>query len=121
MTIMPPDLMGGETKERNNKAQTQDRAEWYPSALVDGESATFRLMGNYSTGHAMLAYRWAQEVQGPDGLKFAGFAWQIEYPINPENAARLTDWSTPERRKIEDQFVKPKRCLAWLAYSVEQD
>jgi len=118
--VMPPELLGGESK-KSNKSGTVDRCEWFPSNLSDGESASFRLMGNYATSHALLAWRWPQEVAGPDGLRFAGFGWQTDYPQQPENIARLTDWSKADRPKIEGEFCKPKRCLAWTAYSIEQD
>lgn len=118
---MPPELLGGEAKASDGKGKTVDRCEWFPSNLTDGESATFRLMGHYGTGHALLAWRWPQETEGSDGLRFAGFGWQTTYPEQPENIARLTDWSKPDRPKIDGEFCKPKRCLAWTAYSVEQD
>lgn len=118
---MPPELMGGEAKKENTNGKTIDRREWYPSNLADGQSATFRLLGHYATGHSIVGWRWAQEVEGPNGLQFAGFGWQTQYPEQPENVARLTDWSKPDRPKIDGEFVKPKQCLAWTAFSFEED
>ena len=121
LQIMPPGMGSDESSKQKSGNKNVDRCEWFPSNLTDGESATFRLQGNYTSGHALMGWRYPQEVMGPDGLRFAGFGWSREYPENPENIARQTDWSKPDRPKTEGEFCKPKQCLAWTAYSQEQD
>ena len=38
-------------------------------------------------------------------------------PGQPADIARETDWSKPDRPKIDGSFVKPRRFLAWVATS----
>ena len=39
------------------------------------------------------------------------------HPGQPDDLARETDWSKPDRPKIDGTFVKPRRFLAWVATS----
>ena len=39
------------------------------------------------------------------------------HPGQPDDIARETDWSKPDRPKIDGTFVKPRRFLAWVATS----
>ena len=54
----------------------------------------------------------------PDGeLKFAGYVVTRTHPGEPADIARETDWSKPDRPKIDGTTVKPRRFLAWVATS----
>ena len=54
----------------------------------------------------------------PDGeLKFAGYVVTRSHPGTPADLARETDWSKPDRPKIDGSYVKPRRFLAWVATS----
>ena len=37
--------------------------------------------------------------------------------VNRDDIARETDWSKPDRPKIDGTYVKPRRFLAWVATS----
>jgi len=117
LTILPPELT--ETKPASSGKKDYDRREVYPSSLVDGESAVYRLLGTYASGHCRMFWRWATETKDEKGeLRFSGFRFSSEYPgAVPPSAARAVDWSSPSRPKIEDEFVKPRKCLAWIAFS----
>ena len=39
------------------------------------------------------------------------------HPGTPNDLARETDWSKPDRPKIDGSYVKPRRFLAWVATS----
>ena len=89
-----------------------------PSSLKDGESEEFRLLGCYETGHAVVGWQYPSEKPGTDGeLKFAGYVVTRTHPGQPDDIARETDWSKPDRPKIDGSFVKPRRFLAWVATS----
>ena len=101
------------------KIETKEPQPYFkPSSLKDGESEEFRLLGCYETGHAVVGWQYASEKPGPDGeLKFAGYVVTRTHPGNPDDIARETDWSKPDRPKIDGSFVKPRRFLAWVATS----
>ncbi len=121
MQIMPPSLSEDTTKKSNGN----NRSTWpdfMPNKLAPGQSEEFRLMGTYSSGHASVLYRLAQEKETADGqLKFSGYGYFNEFPTPAENsAAREVDWANPARPKIDGSFVKPKRAMVWIAWSAER-
>ena len=101
------------------KIETREPQPYFkPSSLKDGESEEFRLLGCYQTGHAVVGWQYASEKPGPDGeLKFAGYVVTRTHPGEPADIARETDWSKPDRPKIDGTTVKPRRFLAWVATS----
>ena len=101
------------------KIETKEPQPYFkPSSLKDGESEEFRLLGCYETGHAVVGWQYASEKPGPDGeLKFAGYVVTRTHPGEPADIARETDWSKPDRPKIDGTTVKPRRFLAWVATS----
>ena len=101
------------------KIETKEPQPYFkPSSLKDGESEEFRLLGCYQTGHAVVGWQYASEKPGPDGeLKFAGYVVTRTHPGEPADIARETDWSKPDRPKIDGTTVKPRRFLAWVATS----
>ena len=115
LQVLPPELL--ETPK--DKIETKEpQPYWKPSSLKDGESEEFRLLGCYETGHAIVGWQYASETRGADGeLRFNGFVVTRSHPGTPEDLARETDWSKPDRPKIDGTFVKPKRFLAWVATS----
>ena len=114
LQVLPPELL--ETKD---KIETKEPQPYFkPSSLKDGESEEFRLLGCYETGHAVTGWQYASETAGPDGeLKFSGYVVTRTHPGVPPDLARETDWSKPDRPKIDGTFVKPRRFLAWTAMS----
>ena len=75
-------------------------------------------LGVIETGHAVVGWQYASEKPGPDGeLKFAGYVVTRTHPGEPADIARETDWSKPDRPKIDGTTVKPRRFLAWVATS----
>ena len=116
LQVLPPELL--ETPK--DKIETKEaQAYWKPSSLKDGESEEFRLLGCYETGHAIVGWQYASEIQDPKtgDLRFNGYVVSRSHPGQPADIARETDWSTPERPKIDGSFVKPRRFLAWVATS----
>ena len=115
LQVLPPELLEA-PKERIETKEPQPY--WKPSSLKDGESEEFRLLGCYETGHAIMGWQYASEAKGPDGeLKFNGYVVTRTHPGSPSDIARETDWSKPERPKIDGSYVKPRRFLAWVATS----
>ena len=115
LEILPPDLSGAE-----DKITTKEPDPYFkPSKLKDGESEEFRLLGCYSTGHAITGWEYASEKLDPASgeLKFAGYVVTRSHPGTPDDLARETDWASAERKKIDGTFVKPKKFLAWTAMS----
>ena len=115
LQVLPPEL-----------TQTEDRIEtkepqpyWKPSSLADGESEEFRLLGCYETGHAIVGWQYASECRDAKtgDLRFNGYVVTRSHPGQPDDIARETDWSKPDRPKIDGSFVKPRRFLAWVATS----
>ena len=115
LQVLPPELL----EAPKEKIETREPQPYFkPSSLKDGESEEFRLLGCYQTGHAVTGWQYASEKPGPDGeLKFAGYVVTRSHPGNPDDIARETDWSKPDRPKIDGSFVKPRRFLAWVATS----
>ena len=114
LQVLPPELL--ETKD---KIETKEPQPYFkPSSLKDSESEEFRLLGCYETGHAVTGWQYASETAGPDGeLKFSGYVVTRTHPGVPADLARETDWSKPDRPKIDGTHVKPRKFLAWVAMS----
>lgn len=119
LQVLPPELL--ETpKDRIETKEPQPY--WKPSTLKDGDSEEFRLLGCYETGHAIMGWQYASEAAGPDGeLKFNGYVVTRSHPGTPSDLARETDWSKPDRPKIDGSYVKPRRFLAWVATSATRE
>ena len=117
LQVLPPELL-----EATNKIETKEPQPYFkPSSLKDGESEEFRLLGCYQTGHAVTGWQYASEKPGPDGeLKFAGYVVTRTHPGSPSDIARETDWSKPDRPKIDGTSVKPRKFLAWVATSASR-
>ena len=119
LQVLPPELL--ETPK--DKIETKEaQPYWKPSSLKDGESEEFRLLGCYGTGHAIVGWQYASETRDPKSgdLRFNGYVVTRTHPGQPEDLARETDWSKPDRPKIDGTFVKPKRFLAWVATSASR-
>ena len=116
LQIVPPELL---TPTQDKVETKEPQPYWKPSSLKDGESEEFRLLGCYETGHAIVGWQYASEVQDPKTgeLRFNGYVVTRSYPNNPPDLARETDWSKPDRPKIDGSYVKPRRFLAWVATS----
>ena len=115
LQVLPPELT--ETKDKIETKEPQPY--WKPSSLKDGESEEFRLLGCYETGHAIVGWQYASEVRDAKtgDLRFNGYVVTRSHPGTPDDIARETDWSKPDRPKIDGAFVKPRRFLAWVATS----
>ena len=118
LQVLPPEL----TEAPKDKIETkQEQPYWKPSSLGDGDSEEFRLLGCYETGHAVTGWQYPSEKRGPDGeLKFNGYVVTRTHPGHPEDLARETDWSKPDRPKIDGSYCKPRRFLAWVATSASR-
>ena len=118
LQVLPPELL----EEPKEKIETKEpQPYWKPSSLKDGESEEFRLLGCYETGHAIMGWQYASEAPGSDGnLRFNGYVVTRSHPGNPTDIARETDWSKPDRPKIDGTFVKPRKFLAWVATSASR-
>ena len=115
LQVLPPELL--ETPKE--KIETKEpQPYWKPSSLKDGESEEFRLLGCYETGHAIVGWQYASEARDQAGdLRFNGYVVTRTHPGTPEDLARETDWSKPDRPKIDGSYVKPRKFLAWVATS----
>ena len=116
LQVLPPEL----TETPKDKIETKEaQPYWKPGSLGDGESEEFRLLGCYETGHAIVGWQYASEVRDAKtgDLRFNGYVVTRSHPGQPEDIARETDWSKPDRPKIDGTFVKPRRFLAWVATS----
>ena len=115
LQVLPPEL----TEAPKDRIETKEaQPYWKPSSLKDGDSEEFRLLGCYETGHAIVGWQYAAEAMGSDGnLRFNGYVVTRTHPGQPADLARDTDWSKPDRPKIDGTFVKPRRFLAWVATS----
>ena len=115
LTILPPELLDAQDKIETKEPQPY----WKPSSLKDGESEEFRLLGCYETGHSVVGWQYASEC--PDAktgdLRFNGYVVTRTHPGQPADLARETDWSKPDRPKIDGTYVKPRRFLAWVGTS----
>ena len=119
LQVLPPELL--ETpKDRIETKEPQPY--WKPSSLGDGESEEFRLLGCYETGHAIVGWQYASECRDEKtgDLRFNGFVVTRSHPGTPDDLARETDWSKPDRPKIDGSFVKPRRFLAWVGSSASR-
>jgi len=115
LQVLPPEML-----ETTDKIETKEpQPYWKPSSLKDGESEEFRLLGCYETGHAIVGWQYASECRDPKtgDLRFNGYVVSRTHPGQPEDIARETDWSKPDRPKIDGTFVKPRRFLAWVGTS----
>ena len=118
LQVLPPELL-----EQKDKIETKEpQPYWKPSSLSDGESEEFRLLGCYETGHAVTGWQYASEIADPKtgDLRFNGFVVTRSHPGTPDDLARETDWSKPDRPKIDGSYVKPRRFLAWVATSASR-
>ena len=116
LQVLPPELL----EAPKDKIETKEPQPYFkPSSLKDGDSEEFRLLGCYETGHAIVGWQYASEIQDPKtgDLRFNGYVVTRTHPGQPADIARETDWSKPERPKIDGSFVKPRRFLAWVATS----
>ena len=115
LQVLPPELL----EAPKDKIETKEpQPYWKPSSLKDGESEEFRLLGCYETGHAIMGWQYASEKRADNGeLRFAGYVVTRSHPGNPDDIARETDWSKPDRPKIDGTYVKPRRFLAWVGTS----
>jgi hypothetical protein len=115
LQVLPPELL----EAPKDKIETKEpQPYWKPSSLKDGESEEFRLLGCYETGHCVTGWQYASEAAGPDGtLRFNGYVVTKSHPGTPSDLARETDWSKPDRPKIDGSYVRPRKFLAWVATS----
>ena len=115
LQVLPPDLL----ESPKDKIETKEpQPYWKPSSLKDGDSEEFRLLGCYETGHAVTGWQYASEARGQNGeLRFNGYVVTRTHPGHPDDLARETDWSKPDRPKIDGTYVKPRKFLAWVATS----
>ena len=119
LQVLPPELL----EQPKEKIETKEADPfWKPSSLKDGESEEFRLLGCYETGHAIMGWQYASEIQDPKTgeLRFNGYVITRSHPGTPSDIARETDWNTPDRAKIDGTSVKPQRFLAWVATSASR-
>lgn len=115
LQVLPPELLEAPKEKIETK---EPQPYWKPSSLKSGESEEFRLLGCYETGHAVTGWQYPSEKRGPDGeLKFNGYVITRTHPGTPDDIARETDWSKPDRPKIDGTAVKPQKLLAWVATS----
>jgi len=115
LQVLPPDLLASQDKIETKEPQPYFK----PSSLKDGESEEFRLLGCYETGHAITGWQYASECRDAKtgDLRFNGYVVTRSHPGQPDDLARETDWSKPDRPKIDGSFVKPRKFLAWVATS----
>ena len=116
LQVIPPELL----ENPKDKIETKEaQPYWKPSSLKDGDSEEFRLLGCYETGHAVTGWSYASEcLNDKTGeLRFNGYVITRSHPGTPADLARETDWSKPDRPKIDGTFVKPRKFLAWIATS----
>jgi hypothetical protein len=119
LQVLPPEML----EAPKDKIETKDaQPYWKPSSLKDGESEEFRLLGCYETGHAIMGWQYASEVRDAKSgeLRFNGFVVTRSHPGEPSDISRETDWSKPDRPKIDGSFVRPRRFLAWVGTSASR-
>jgi hypothetical protein len=116
LQVLPPEML----ESSKDKIETKEpQPYWKPSSLKDGESEEFRLLGCYETGHAIVGWQYASECRDAKtgDLRFNGYVVTRSHPGQPDDIARETDWSKPDRPKIDGTYVRPRRFLAWVATS----
>ena len=116
LQVLPPELL----EQPKDKIETKEPQPYFkPSSIKDGESEEFRLLGCYETGHAIVGWQYASECADPKTgeLRFNGYVVTRSHPGTPSDLARETDWSKPDRPKIDGSYVKPRKFLAWVATS----
>ncbi len=115
LQVLPPEML--ETKDKIETREPQPY--WKPSSLKDGESEEFQLLGCYETGHAIVGWQYASECRDAKtgDLRFNGYVVTHTHHGQPEDIARETDWSKPDRPKSDGTYVKPRRFLAWVGTS----
>jgi len=115
LQVLPPELL----EQPKDKIETKEAQPYFkPSSLKDGEAEEFRLLGCYETGHAIVGWQYASEARDGSGeLRFNGYVVTRTHPGQPDDLARETDWSKPDRPKIDGTSVKPRKFLAWVATS----
>ena len=121
LQIIPPGLL--EKNKAKDRIETKEaQAYWKPNSLKDGESEEFRLLGCYETGHAITGFQYASEVRDAKTgeLRFNGYVVTRSNPGKPDDIARETDWSKPDRPKIDGTAVRPKEFIAWVATSASR-
>ena len=121
MQVLPPELLGEGQKD---KIETREPQPYFkPSSLKDGESEEFRLLGCYETGHAVTGWQYPSEKmdEKTGELRFNGFVVTRSYPNSPTDIARETDWSKPDRPKIDGTACKPRKFLAWVCTSAARN
>ena len=119
LQVLPPELL---EKPKDRIETKEPQPYWKPSSLKDGESEEFRLLGCYETGHAIVGWQYASESRdaATGDLRFSGYVVTRTHPGQPNDISRETDWSKPDRPKIDGSFVKPRRFLAWVATSASR-
>ena len=122
MQILPPDIQSQQNRKGSSDSKKPfDSQEFLPNKLESGTSEEFRLLGHFGSGHILAPWRCpVEEKQANGSLRFAGYSYSNNYDGFPD-AARQTDWSKPDRPKIEGEFVKPKRALLALVWSYERE
>ena len=119
LQVLPPELLEIKDKIETKEAQ----AYWKPSSLIDGQSEEFRLLGCYETGHAIMGWQYASEIQDPKtgDLRYNGLVVTRTHPGSPPDLSRETDWKNKDSQgkylKIDGTYVRPRRFLAWVATS----
>ena len=106
LQVLPPELL----EQPKDRIETKEpQPYWKPSTLKDGESEEFRLLGCYETGHAIMGWQYASEcTDAKTGeLRFNGYVVTRTHPGTPDDLARETDWSKPDRPKIDDRLPSP--------------
>ena len=117
---MPPEMLANTASGTGAKKEFET-FELLPNKLESGTSEEVRLLGTYQTGQMLCPWRAPVEEKLPDGtLKFAGYDFSMSFD-GFERLARATDWTSPDRRKIDDEFCKPKRALCAIVYSYARE
>lgn len=120
LTILPPEMTAATSSAAGGSKKPYDNNEFLPNKLESGGSEEIRLLGTYGSGHMIAPWRCAIETKQPDGsLKFGGYDFSLDYNNFPERA-RMTDWSSPDRKKLDNEWVKPKRAFCALIWSYER-
>lgn len=70
----------------------------------------------------LWGWQYPSEIADPKTgeLRFNGFVVTRSYPTDATDIARETDWSKPDRPKIDGTSAKPRKFLAWVATSASR-